>query len=606
LITRAGGTVTLEGFWARTTDRLSAEGRLVSDLTFGPRRSHHVASELLAQLDGTEEQPPAPARPAGAGLADGIAAGIEAESLGDRATLAALRLADRVCELAASKGIAEVVVLAPCLDSPWDRENVLFLRFLAQGLSVPLRIGCVGPRPTPPPLGLRIEWPPEPESTDGGLVAYAWKCFAEGSWDLAARLVGRAAEGGPRFEAHAQGMRIAMQDFEAAAAGPDPTPLYGSKLRAFLLESKGWALTMLNEPRRAEEYLASARSSMAGQNGSRDYLYLLNISALNRLKLGDADGAMAMEQEIRSAHDRLPDRDWPLEYVNSINIARLERRRGDLDAAERSYARAFATTLGARSQVDLVYTNLMWARLYEAMGRDDEAAAAWVRTALHWLASDAPEALGPRATAAFLGRPLADGEDLVEGVSAVLLEALGASAGDEAPPVIPVRRLEDGARLLGVGAPGWGVLVTPDDAAATVVSRGFVALRRAVGRLVGEPGTIVVDDRFGCDVPTTRAELLEVCVKRGAERLVFDGVAESLSADRRRALDDTLRVSLGPAVAAVDEDLVTFKRYLPPLRLEPEAARLVAMLDGEPSVAELQQRALLRELEEARVLSLRL
>jgi hypothetical protein len=46
---------------------------------------------------------------------------------------------------------------------------------------------------------------------------------------------------------------------------------------------------------------------------------------------------------------------------------------------------------------------------------------------------------------------------------------------------------------------------------------------------------------------------------------------------------------------------VTFKRYLPPLTLEPEAARLVHALDGEPSVGALGSRETVRELEEARV-----
>src|SRR5712692_7446239 len=160
-ITRTGGTVVLEGFWARTSEQLldvagsDPERRLVSDLTLGPWRSHHVASELLAQLDPSAEAVPEPirgygTRPTGGGLADGIAAGIEAESLGDRATLAALRFAHRVCELAAAEGTPDAIVLAPCFESPWDRENVLFLRFLAQGLTSvggKLRIGCAGPRP---------------------------------------------------------------------------------------------------------------------------------------------------------------------------------------------------------------------------------------------------------------------------------------------------------------------------------------------------------------------------------------------------------------------------------------------------------------------------
>ena len=180
--------------------------------------------------------------------------------------------------------------------------------------------------------------------------------FAEGGSGIMLRLL-ECAIGGARtavergiFQSHAQGLRIALQRFAEAAAIDDPPMAMPPRLRGFLLQSKGWGLVMTGAHAAADQYFEQARAVLEPLgDGAREYLYLLNISALARLRLGKPDEAMGFEQAIEEKIALLDRPDRRLEYVNTINIARLHRRAERLDDARDYYRKAFATTLGARS-----------------------------------------------------------------------------------------------------------------------------------------------------------------------------------------------------------------------------------------------------------------
>jgi tetratricopeptide (TPR) repeat protein len=484
------------------------------------------------------------------------------------------------------------------------------------------------------------------------MAAQAWERFEEGGSGVALRLMARAAECAPFpdsqwLDVQMQGMRLALTRYGDAAADDDPSPAYERAVRGFLLGAKGWGLVMGEDPGRAERYLEEARQLLGPDNGLREHLYLLNVSALSKLKTGDLDAAMAMEIEIETRRAALRPPDWPLEYVNAINIARLHMRRGNLNGARRYYEQAFATTLGVRSESDCIYMNLCFARLEASAGRWREAFHAWLRAALHWAASRAPEALAPRAAAAILRRWPSPAEDVTEDVAYALARQLAASArqagievptsaGIDAPAhlrpasFVPLESLPgpDGRldAALACGSEGWAVVVSTGPPGASRRPPADRWLRALLHELLvalapvdelREAGCLAVDDRLGRELPADAPELLGSCVRLGLPRLWFNGADVELGEDLRRQLEATSVVRPGSAVDRLEDRdgvrVVVFKRYRAPYRLsEPESRLLARCMEDEASVAALARGpevggwhdavGRIRALEEARVL----
>src|SRR5207245_1195126 len=155
--------------------------------------------------------------------------------------------------------------------------------------------------------------------------------------------------------------------------------------------------------------------------------------------------------------------------------------------------------------------------------------------------------LGSRVVAMLLdGRPRA-GESAVNAVSEALLDHLleaGNSLGLHGTPLTGEDDLEypaftsirfvrgaDQRRMpivsCAVGAPGWSVLLSSRDVPSSIRGGPFRRLGRIVAVLlhalcpkagINEARTIIVDDQFGREMPTTMAELVDACVRLGVER----------------------------------------------------------------------------------------
>lgn len=531
--------------------------------------------------------------------------------------------------------------------------------------------GCrlVPPELRPPEVGGRAVYDRLGAATDGWLRAYAqvhgnnlfrdpwllaaraWESFTEGGGGVALRLLEHAVAGAQdalsrgALRAQLAALRIALSRYAEAAAAADPSPALPAELRGFLLQAKGWGLAMAAEPasaRAAEPYLAEARQLLGGVVAEREHLYLLNISALAQLKSGAPDSALALERRIETDAARLTPRDFALEYVNAINLARLRRRLGDWDEADRCYRRAFATVEGIRSDSDAVHASVCRARLADDAGWSEEGFAAWLRAALWWVSSPVPEGLAGRVASAITGRREQGGADAVEPVATALAARLRASRplddavgepGWDAPSFTRMRDLPGAWDWAAVGG-GWSIVGGDGDGPDPVASAGIVPtgpawrelrvlLRGILARLCPAPELpasrlLAVDDRFGREMPTCPPELAARCVRSGIRRLYADGCRVDLDDPRTERLLRGLRVHRGPAVARVEPAntgaLVRFRRYLPPRRLDPVDARLLAAADDGPALAVLAGRvvggnlcALLKRidvLEETRVICL--
>jgi hypothetical protein len=457
----------------------------------------------------------------------------------------------------------------------------------------------------------------------GFLVQYAGRLVTAGAPGIALRLTERATPcaGSPieraLLQMHAQGWRIALEQYDEAAVAPDPSPAIPPELQGALRLLKGWGMVMGSNPDGAGAYLAQGRDALESYYaGRREYLYVLNIYALSRFKAGDVSGAMAIEEAIAAELARLARvegfRDGRLEYINAINSARVQRRLGHWDASAQYYHRAFARTRGTRTESDLVYTGVCHALLDGRRGKPRDAFLAWLRASIHWLAAAAPDAIGGRVVAAITGRrpgvdePFADAvsgslrRSLLTGAEAAGIRGLSDLDGRRAtePAFVQADGVPGGGLGRGVGADGWGVLVGdvamshPFDGPEHQYLRGLVVglLEGLSPDLVGA-ATVAVDDRFGQDVPRTASELVGTCLRHRVRDVRFGSRHYRLDDRAIDRLEVASRVRLGGAVA----EMVTrdsgvrarFWRYLPERLLTDVESRVLAQLSQELTVADL-------------------
>ena len=186
----------------------------------------------------------------------------------------------------------------------------------------------------------------------------------EGGVGVALRLLERAAEcaGSPAqralFHAQIQGARIAALRFEDAAAGPEPPASAPPALRGFLFQAKGWRLVMGSAAAEADAYLARARELLDDAGPVRERLYLLNISALARLKVGDA-GALSLERRIEARLAALPAQPVITPQVHQRGEPSAAPPPDGLVGRGRAVLRArLRDHAGARSESDAVYENV--------------------------------------------------------------------------------------------------------------------------------------------------------------------------------------------------------------------------------------------------------
>lgn len=442
------------------------------------------------------------------------------------------------------------------------------------------------------------------------LARAAWREFAAGGVEVALRLLARAAECAVTpaaravFASQAQGMRIAALRFDEAAAEPAPELALAPDIRGFLLEAKGWGMVLTGQAAEAESLLAEARALAAAEEGSVSYLYLMNISALAKLRQNAFDEAMALELHIQERAGALEPEDHRLTYVNALNLARLYRRDGDRDRARALYERAFATSIGTRSEADRVYVNATLAMLAQEDGRAADADRAWMRAALHWLSATVPEAIGGRAASAIVGRAVRAGDEVVELVSQALLSRWR-ETGVSLPAVTGAPAFAstgDSGRLARfVTGDGWSVglgLRGPSAARPARVRGAWDALRAVVwgrvrsdapGSLFSPDDTVLVDDRFGREMPLTELEAIEACARLGASQAWLGGGLVALDAAAYGALQRRAKLAIGPAVAAMSHDgddacLVRFKRQRPPLRIGGVDARVLRAASGREEI----------------------
>jgi len=416
------------------------------------------------------------------------------------------------------------------------------------------------------------------------LAEHAWAEFANGGMDIALDWLDRAVLCSKTpiekavCQSQAQGMRIALGRYREAAAIPDPASSLPDHLRQFLRQTKGWGMVMSNDAAGADGYLQPLIAAVPESPEDIEQLYLLNIYALVCVRRGDDDAALALEQRIRRAHEGLEFPDARLGYVNALNTARLYRRRGETGDALRLFREAFATTEGVRTEAELIYMNVVLAGCQDG----EDAARCWLRAALHWVSAQVPEALlGLRLLTALGCYPLPEDKDGVDVVSDALARRLPQSDSIEHIDAPAFQRLAaapgnaDECRAV-VGGEGWGVVLSSRPVRQRLPSTGHRRLRALLwNRICSEVpadslhavSAVFIDDRYGRELPTSVAGLMESALRTGCRLVVHDGRVVSLSADQHQRLQSQAVIGMGPAVAQLrltePDPQVEYRRYLP-------------------------------------------
>ncbi|MBI2840750.1 MAG: hypothetical protein HYX75_20725 [Acidobacteria bacterium] len=442
------------------------------------------------------------------------------------------------------------------------------------------------------------------------LCAEANKRLSEGGHGIALRLMERAITCARApiqkaiLQSMAQGWRIALQQYREVTSAPDPSPAIPALLRGVLLQTKGWGFVMTRQAESAEPYMRSALELLDPYfRNRREYLYLMNISALNRVNLGDLAGPLETEKEIERQAAGLPRRDYRLEYVNFINLARLYRRLGSFEDSREYYARAFSTTMGARSESDLIYTEVCLARLSTDEGHASDAFLGWLRAALYWLSSRAPEAIGWRTAAAIAGRAVPPETSVADEVTTALVKILAGAAKSagvaakhvaDPPAFVNAEDLRAGTFDAAAGARGWGVLLSSTPGHSALAGAQIDELSALVYGLLAslspalpeQVATVALDSRFGCGLPREPSDLIGSALTFGAPRVILEDRNVEIAEPARTALQMDLRLHLGPAVREVEPGgdgpaIVHFKRYREPRVLSAEELAIVdAASDG--------------------------
>jgi cytochrome P450 len=527
--------------------------------------------------------------------------------------------------------------LLPCIPGVIDSAILAALGAAAHGL-VPLHEGSwlVPPalRPAPgaacrstcdwlairaarlPWLAVHAQLHSAPEMVrPAELAQQAEECYRQGYTALALRRLERLVDTARTpweralWLVRLQGVRIGRLQFGAAQAQAIP-PDCPPELRGFLTLTQGWGKVMTGAAAEADTLFAEARELLATCRGQPDYLYVLNISALARARLGDIDGAEAMELEIEAQLQHLAPRRYALEYINAINLHRLYRIKKDAPRARHYLTLAEQGNAGTRTRNDALYTASNLWRMAEMEGNAAEAGAQALACAALYLADPVPEALASRTVAGLLGQPWPLRQPWTPALLADVLEqrlaaqfSMSPGAADDTDAVqvcwsrdavagpLGAALRDSGTALMagGIGAIALPCVVLaerrPDAARRGLMNTLGRILRNAMPatfartlRVAGQ-WTLVVDDRGGRALARGGDELMATALRLGAGfALGADGHRRRLDSHARAALEQLLMVALAPGIDHITQDQAVFRRLRAPFALDPAQATALAEL----------------------------
>lgn len=457
--------------------------------------------------------------------------------------------------------------------------------------------------------------------------------FAEGGYGVALRLLsGLLQHTADEYNkailiAQMQNMRIALLRFAEAAAAPLPQDTLPDVIKASLYQSKAWGLVMSNKPAEAEPYFELARNFLNEQEFPRLYLYLLNISALNKLRIGEVDTAFAFEKRIEQILDQAESRDWHITYINYINQARLYKKIKDYAQSEAYYDKAFAINARLKNESDLLYTNFCYAQLEDLKQNHQHAFLYYFRACIHWLSNPLPESLAPRVAQAILNKGLGTARVDVERISEQLESGLLLMAQNANVEIKQYSNphsfyfcrsavLNNPPDVL-LGQPGWSICAAAEDVTPVFSGVAYNRLSLLVSNIIrgyfhqfnwDTFNVIATDTQFNDELPANLAEMLLSARRLKVAGLVWDGKLFKLTAKDYSGIEERMFAAISPAINFVTNDAgglkVYFRRYEASIVLSKEEANVLNTLqrEGTSLISALGSAELVKDMEEKRLI----
>ncbi|MBD3628758.1 hypothetical protein [Cyclobacterium sp.] len=428
----------------------------------------------------------------------------------------------------------------------------------------------------------------------GFLQWEAARRFSEGGYAIALRILEAIRKKIPdklklaSVVSQIQNIRIALMYFSEAANEAAPQEDLPNEYKASLYQSKAWGLVMTNRAPEAEPFFELAREHLSETDYPRVYLYLLNISALNKLKNGDVDAAFEFEREIENKLAQQKDIDWHILYINSINQARLYKKIKEFELAQTYYLKAFEVNNSLRVESDLLYFNFCFAQLEELKGNNNRAFIFWLRSSLHWLSNEHPEALAPRVAQAILGSGLSSNVVSVASISIQLKNALLSICRKmnlffeafEPNGMITFSRIERAGEHpeMALGTAGLGIMASSKVVRSVYNGPEYISLKGLTHSILctllpelKNYKTVYTDSQFGNELPVSSQELLSSCIRYQVSRIIFGEKKYHFTEKEQFEFLLSSKVRICQAIASVKRGenklIVYFKRYRRPLTL---------------------------------------
>ena len=449
--------------------------------------------------------------------------------------------------------------------------------------------------------------------------------FSEGGFEIALRYIKRALEFCTDetrlaiLQIQAQGMRIALSKFQEVADQSVPeTSTIPNNLIGSLYLSKAWGLVAINKPQLAEVYFKMARRALVHFKDSIYYLHLLNLSALNKVKLNRIEAAFDVESEIAERITNLEKTNWQLYYVNCINQAELYKQAQSYKKSERYYQKAFSTTLSLRSESDLIYTNLCTSKLEQLKGNHLLSFHYLFRGIIHWLSMEVPESIAPKVASTILNAPIYNKTDLPDQISKKLIEHLVSTTQQakilaenfnisqiNPEDYVVFNRLDiqnkfNTENVAWVGNPGWSFILGSSVKKPVYQSKNYNILssmafkfaEKAIPKsYIPHNPIVLVDDQLGCEIPATKTEIVESALRTGIETIIYRRKKYQINPAAKNELENNLKMVPSPGIDHLinkdEPNGIAFKRYKNSIDLKPFRQNIFDYLNDDLSLDNL-------------------
>ncbi|AUC75981.1 tetratricopeptide repeat protein [Olleya sp. Bg11-27] len=437
----------------------------------------------------------------------------------------------------------------------------------------------------------------------------AAKRFSEGAYAIALRML-KAIKDKVQdplilasITSQIQNIRIALMYFSEAAQEATPSLDLPDEYKASLFQAKAWGLVMTNQAQEAEAYFEQARTFLSEKDHPRMYLYLMNISALNKLRIGEVDTAFRFEREIEEKLSERDVQDWHILYINSINQARLYKKVNDLVRAEEYYMKAFEINNSLKVESDLLYTNFCLAQLEDLKGNNPASYTYYLCACIHWLCNETPESLAPRVAQAVLCKNLSSEIGRVNDISKRLIDQLktviskaNIEVKDLSRARLNFRRINDSIHPeIAIGTHGIGFFATNEIDDTGYSCEAYDQLKLLVSNCLrtdfpelNDFKTLYTDTVFGNELPCSSKELISSCIYYGVDKLIFGSNKFYLSEQDRNGLLMSSAVRLCGAISSArpseNQIVIYFKRYNSPIAVEGLEREILSLVSAASTV----------------------